>query len=167
MNADINRLLGMAKAAGVRVSLEGDVVKLRGPLAAIATLRPALVPFKSAIVAHLRAAANDADDGTAGDYVGVQDHGGELFLPWGPTLTVDDVRRLRAELAAMIGELATLEGWPRSLLDEIMVRATVGPLSDLLPNHGYFTARLAAAHDEVKARAVLAARAWEYDPRLR
>ena len=45
-----------------------------------------------------------------------------------------DVRRMLAELRAMIDELAMVENWSDDLHADIMTRAMRGPLSDLTPN---------------------------------
>jgi hypothetical protein len=85
---------------------------------------------------------------------------GGLYLPWGPYLTPDDVRRMRAELALMLGYLEELEAWPRELLDDVMARAMRGPLADLLPNLHYFRERLTAVRAQVAARNEAARCAW-------
>ncbi|NYH23957.1 hypothetical protein [Paraburkholderia bryophila] len=167
MNTNARDLLGMANAAGVSVSLEGGIVRLRGPAAAIAATKPKLAPFKSEIVAYLRAAAKDADKPPADHALMLRDESNGLYLPWGPYMSADDVRRLRAVLADVIAELSRLEGWAHVDLDDITSRATRAPLSALLPDVRYFGERLAAARDEAAARAALAARTWKYDPRVR
>jgi len=85
---------------------------------------------------------------------------GGLYLPWGPYLSPDDVRRLRADLAGMLEELASLEHWPRELLDDVFTRAMRGPLADLLPNLHYFRERLQAMRARSAARDEAARCAW-------
>ncbi|MCG5073039.1 hypothetical protein [Paraburkholderia tagetis] len=85
---------------------------------------------------------------------------GGLYLPWGPYLSADDVHHLRADLAGMLEDLATLEGWPRELLDDVMARAMRGPLADLLPNLHYFRERLKAMRAQVAARDEAARHSW-------
>ncbi|WP_233863024.1 hypothetical protein [Paraburkholderia adhaesiva] len=85
---------------------------------------------------------------------------GGLYLPWGPYLSADDVRRMRAELVAMLEELSTLERWPRELLDDTMARAIRAPLADLLPNLHYFRARLKAMRVQAATSAEVANRTW-------
>lgn len=96
-----------------------------------------------------------------GDCVGaLRSTDGALYLPWGPRLSLDDVRRTLAELVSAIEELAGIEYWPRTHLDDVVARAIRGPLSDLLPNRSHFGERLVAARAEAEAREVAARRAW-------
>ncbi|MBB5467247.1 hypothetical protein HDG32_003367 [Paraburkholderia sp. CI2] len=88
------------------------------------------------------------------------DPDGGAHLPWGPYLSPDDVRRLRADLAGMLEELAALEGWARELLDDVMTRAMRGPLADLLPNLHYFRERVKAMRAKVATRDEAARRTW-------
>lgn len=85
---------------------------------------------------------------------------GGLYLPWGPRLSPEDVRRLRADLAGMLEELAALEGWSRELLDDVMARAMRAPLTDLLPNRHYFRERLSAMRAQSAARDEAARHTW-------
>lgn len=85
---------------------------------------------------------------------------GGLYLPWGPYLSADDVRRLRVDLAGMLEELAALEGWRRELLDDVMTRAMRAPLTDLLPNRHYFGERLKAMRAQLAARDEVARHTW-------
>ncbi|GJH04489.1 hypothetical protein [Paraburkholderia terrae] len=143
---NVTQILSKAHTMGVSLSLNGDAVKLRGPAHAIEALKPQLAPFKAEIVAHLRAAASTAEYVPA-DCVGVlHDPDGGLFLPWGPYLSPDELKQMRAELVRMIDCLARLEGWARELRDDVMGRAMRAPLSDLLPNMHHFRNRTAASH---------------------
>ncbi|MBB5501557.1 hypothetical protein [Paraburkholderia sp. MM5384-R2] len=93
-----------------------------------------------------------------------------VFLPWGPYLSADDVRRMRAELVGMIEELSSLEGWPQLYRDEVLTAAVRGPLAALLPDLHYFTGRLAEARAEAAARDAVKRRTWRmggFDARRR
>jgi hypothetical protein len=83
------------------------------------------------------------------DCVGaLQSHGGGLYLPWGAVLTQAEVFTLQADLTRMIEELAALERWEGSDLNDVLERAWRGPLSDLLPNTHYFEERLRKIHQD-------------------
>jgi len=56
-------------------------------------------------------AANDPQAGPDVCVVALIDPDGGAYLPWGPYLATDNVRRLRAELFAMIDALAEAEAW--------------------------------------------------------
>ena len=153
------KILNRAQTMGVRLSLSGDTVKLRGSATAIATIKPEISAHKPEIVRHLRAIANDVEHSRADCAGALRDPHGGLYLPWGPYLSPDDVRRMRADLAGMIERLSKLEGWPRALTDDVTDRAMRGPLADLLPNLAYFRERLDAAHAEAATRVALDRRA--------
>ncbi|MFP6558343.1 DUF3987 domain-containing protein [Paraburkholderia sp. B3] len=109
-------------------------------------------------------AANDpraTSDKCAGAMI---DPDGGPYLPWGPYLAEDNVRRLRAELFAMVDELARAEGWTRERHAETLGRAANGPLSDLLPNIAYFHAKVIECRAEAEAQVAMAASGWRYDP---
>ncbi|WP_341312603.1 hypothetical protein WN982_14160 [Paraburkholderia sp. IMGN_8] len=91
------------------------------------------------------------------------DPDGGPYLPWGPYLAADNVRRLRAELFAMIDELAQAEGWTPERYSDTMGRARNGPVADLLDNIEYFNAKLIERCAEDEARALLAARSWRLE----
>lgn len=131
-----------AKALGVRLSLNGDRVKLRGPGSALAELKPEVAAHKPEVMAWLR------------------EHEEPPFWPWAPNLDADDVARLRTELATHIAALAALEHWPRDRLNEVTARAVRGPLSDLLPNVAHFRERVTEAQAEQQAHDEAARRAW-------
>jgi hypothetical protein len=153
------QLLGKAAAMGVTLRLVGDAVKVGGPRAAREAIRPELVAHKPEIVAHLRSVANDAAD-CAG---ALRSCDGGLYLPWGPYLSPDDVRSLRAELVELIGDMADAEGWPASYRDEVLARALRGPLSDLLPNLAHFRERAAQFYAGWEARRLLQSQASRGD----
>lgn len=89
------------------------------------------------------------------------------YWPWGPYLSGDEVRRMRANLVGAIAEIARLECWQQAHRDEVLTAATRGPLSALLSDLHHFTGRLMAARTEAAARDAVAQRAWKYDRRLR
>ncbi|WP_198294322.1 hypothetical protein [Burkholderia ubonensis] len=151
MNA--NEIVGKAKALRVRLWVEEGRVKIAGPTAAVAVLKPEIVAHKAAVIAHLLSI-----DGHAISSDGALLHpDGGAYLPWGPRLSADDVRQLRAELAGLIEALATREHWRREHFDSVLGRAMRGPLSDLMPNLHYFRERLAEL-DAERAAGMLAGR---------
>ena len=83
-----------------------------------------------------------------------------VAVPWGPSLSADDVRRMRAELVGMIETLADMENWDEGRRDDVLTRAIRGPLADLLPNLAHFNERLAAARADAEARRIADARAY-------
>lgn len=169
-----------AAALGVSLWIERGQIGMEGPARGVATIKPALAAHKPAVVAYLLeraesagapavarqpagAAANDPraePDDCAGALIHPD---GGPFLPWGPYLAEDNVRRLRAELAAMIDALALAEGWEYERYDRIVSRARNGPLADLLPNIAYFNAKLIERRAEAEAAALLAARSWRLE----
>lgn len=110
-------------------------------------------------------AANDPQAGPDVCVVALIDPDGGAYLPWGPYLATDNVRRLRAELFAMIDALAEAEAWTPERYADTMDRAANEPLADLLPNVEYFNAKLIEPRAEAGAVALLAARSWRYEGR--
>lgn len=160
----VAQILSKAETLGVRVSLDGDSVKLRGPSRAIAAIKPELAAQKSAIVEHLRGAKIDDSANIPADCIGaLRDPSGGLYLPWAPRLSADDVRRLRSELLAVTKTLADIEHWTIELRDAVLERAIRGPLADLPPNIAYFRGRLEAARAEAAALRTLEARTWRLE----
>jgi hypothetical protein len=105
-------------------------------------------------------AANDPESIPA-DCVGALLHpDGGLYLPWGPRQSSDEVRQIRGELVAIIEELCSLECWPEQHRDDVLTRATRGPLADMMPNLCYFAERLEAAQAASAALRALDSRAW-------
>ena len=88
---------------------------------------------------------------------------GGAYLPWGPYLAPEDVRRMRTELVAMIEGLADLEHWREELRDDVLSRAIRAPLSALLTDVGHFNERLTAARAEAAARDALDRRTWKME----
>jgi len=159
----VAQLLSKAAAMGVTVRLEGDAVKVGGPRDAREAIRPELSAHKGEIIAHLRAAANDAADCTGA----LVSRSGGLYLPWGPRLSPEDVRQLRAELFELIEDMADAEDWPESYRHEVLARAVRGPLSDLLPNLHYFRKRVAEFYAECEARRISRSKRWRANDYLR
>lgn len=155
----VAEILSKADVLGVRLILNGDKVRLVGKEEAREVIRPDVVAHKPELLAHLRAAANDAAD-CAGALI---DPDGGAYLPWGPYLSADDVRRRRAELAELIEDLADAEDWPAAYRDEVLGRAMRGPLYDLLPNLAYFRERVAELDAEREARHLLRRRTWHME----
>jgi hypothetical protein len=154
----VAQLLDRAAAMGVTLRLEGDAVKVGGPRAAREVIRPELAAHKPEIVAHLRAASNDA---VPADCVGaLRSRDGGLYLPWGVPIPADQVREMQAELLGLIETLADYEGWPKDARDEVLTRATRGPLADLMPNLHHFRERVSEARTEYEARRLTHSRAW-------
>ncbi|MCA7983420.1 TubC N-terminal docking domain-related protein [Burkholderia vietnamiensis] len=151
MNAD--EIVSKAKALRVRLWVEDDRVKIAGPSAAVAALKPEIIAHKAAVIAHLLSIENHA---VSSDGALLHPDGG-AYLPWGPRLSADDVQQLRAELAGLIEALSAREHWRREHLDSVLGRAMRGPLSDLMPNLHYFRERLAEL-DAERAAGALAGR---------
>jgi hypothetical protein len=143
-------IVNKAKAMRVRLWVEDGRIRIAGPNAAIAALKPEIVMHKDAVIAHLLSV--DAD--TAGALLHPD---GGAYLPWGPRLSAEDVRQFRAELVGLIEELSDREYWRRERLDSVRDRAMRGPLSDLMPNLHYFRERLVEL-DAERAAGALASR---------
>jgi hypothetical protein len=122
------------------------------PVASVATV--AVAKSETGEVANVPATI-------AADCAGaLHDPDGGLYLPWGPYMSADDVRQLRAELAELIGGMADAEGWTASCRDEVLVRAVRGSLSDLLPNLAHFRERAAQFYAESEAHRLSRSRVW-------
>ncbi|CAJ0849588.1 TubC N-terminal docking domain-related protein [Ralstonia flatus] len=134
----VAQILSKAKAMGVRLSLNGDGVKLRGPADSIAALKPELAAHKAEIVAYLRRAANNAADSSG---YPVADG---PFMPWCPPMSSERVVGLVSDLRATISKVADIEGWSddqRAHLQGLVARQPVSSLADDL---AYFRERLGA-----------------------
>ncbi|MBB5506709.1 TubC N-terminal docking domain-related protein [Paraburkholderia atlantica] len=143
----VQSLFAEAKAAGVRLYLDGGKVKLSGNAEAMKALRPKLAPHKAEILAYLQ-----SDEHRAGE-----------FWPWAPYIGAADVQRMRTELVGMIERLSDMEGWPPEYRDDVLTRAVRGPLADLLPNLHHFNQRLTEAHAAAAAREAVEKRIWRFD----
>ncbi|TCK44518.1 hypothetical protein B0G84_2891 [Paraburkholderia sp. BL8N3] len=95
---NVDRILNKAQAMGVRLRLDGDRMKMVGPAAAIASIKPELAAYKPAVVARLRAASGSASN-CFGALIAAD---GGAYLPWGAYLSAADVREMRAELVELI-----------------------------------------------------------------
>jgi hypothetical protein len=91
------------------------------------------------------------------------DPDGGRYLPWGPRLSPEDVRLLRADLGAVITELATLEGWSRATLDEVLAGARWVSGATLVSDVGYFGQRLLVVRAEIDDRFGRRARVWRME----
>jgi hypothetical protein len=156
-------IVSKAKAMGVRLILNGDGVKLRGPAEAIAAIKPELAAHKPEIIEHLRAAASDAEN-VPDDCIGaLRDPDGGLYLPWGPYVDPDQVKAMQRELFDVVDELAKLEHWPDSDYDHVVTCIERQPISTLRPDLAYFTERLRVAQAEKATREATSRRAWRFD----
>lgn len=156
-------IVNKAKAMGVRLSSNGDKVKLRGPADAIAIIKPVVAAHKSEILAHLRATENDSIE-TPADCVGaLREPGGGLYLPW--CLYIDSVQlaALQQELLEIVDQLANLERWHDDTYDRVIGAIERQPISTLLPDLGYFRDRLRIARAEDQVRQAATQRSWKYD----
>ncbi|MDH6150488.1 MULTISPECIES: hypothetical protein [Paraburkholderia] len=166
------QIVERATAMRVRLWIEDGRISMEGPARAVATIKPEIAAHKPEILAYLHGGAHaqttpgpavsappgaDVADECAGALI---DPDCGAYLPWGPYLAADNVRRLRAELFAMIDELAHAEGWTRERYADTMGRAANGPLSDLLPNIAYFRAQVIECRAQAETRALPAARSW-------
>ncbi|ANH72576.1 hypothetical protein ACS15_1265 [Ralstonia insidiosa] len=134
----VAQILSKAKAMGVRLSLNGDGVKLRGPADSIAALKPELAAHKTEIVAYLRRAANDAADSS--DYP-VADG---PFMPWCLPMSPERVAGLLADLRATICKVADIEGWPGDHRAHLLGLVARQPVSSLADELAHFRERLGA-----------------------
>ncbi|WP_167309919.1 hypothetical protein [Ralstonia mannitolilytica] len=98
-------LLSKAQAMGVRLILNGDGVKLRGPADSIMALKPELAAHKLEIVAHLRRAANDATD------LSRYPMADGPYTPYVVPMSAQRVASLLADLRTAIGAVADIERW--------------------------------------------------------
>jgi hypothetical protein len=139
----ISQIFSKAQSLGVRLRVEGDLVKMKGPAAAIAAIKPEIAAHKAEVMAYLRDVAE--------------------FWPWAPYLGASDVERFRTELVGIIETLADMERWPLERRDDVLARATRAPLADLLPNTHHFNERLQAARAEAEARDAATRKSWRFN----
>ncbi len=144
---NVQSLFAEAEAAGVRLYLDGGKVKLRGSAEAMRALRPKLAPHKAEILAHLQSAAHRIGE----------------FWPWAPYLRAADVHRMRTELVVIIERLADMEHWSTEHRDDVLARATRGPLADLLPNVAHFNERLMEANATAADREAVKQNSWRFN----
>lgn len=145
-------ILGKATSLGVRLSVVGNVVKMKGSPEAIATIRPDIAAHKSEIMAHLRATTVEAPP-IPDDCVGaLRDPDGGPYLPWCPHLHPDQLREMQCELLEVVGELAKLERWPDADYDHVAMCIERQPISTLRPDLAYFQERLWSARANAQAQ---------------
>ncbi|MGR0114152.1 hypothetical protein [Ralstonia pseudosolanacearum] len=136
---NVASLLSKARAAGVRLILNGDGVKLKGPASAIEAIKPELAPYKSEIVAFLRLAANDA--AMLSGYPSVADG---PFTPYVVPMLPERVAGLLSALRATICRVADIEGWPDERRAHLLGLVARQPASTLADDLAYFRERLSA-----------------------
>ncbi|AST27999.1 hypothetical protein [Ralstonia pseudosolanacearum] len=138
-------LLSKAQAMGVRLILNGNGVKLRGPAESIAAIKPELAAHKPEIVAHLRRAANDVADTLR---CPVADG---PYMPYMMPMPPERVAGLLADLRTTIGKVADIEGWPDERRAHLLGLVARQPAFTLADDLAYFRERLNAI--EAVARA--------------
>ncbi|MGA3845970.1 hypothetical protein ACI2UC_20325 [Ralstonia nicotianae] len=134
MNAE--RVVAKALAMGVRLTLNGNVVKLRGPSDSIAAIKPELAAHKPEIVDYLRRAANNSADLSR---YPVADG---PFMPYMAPLSPERVAGLLADLRETISKVADIEGWPDDCLAYLLGLVARQPVSTLADDLAYFRERL-------------------------
>lgn len=142
---NVDHILSKAQSLGVRLSLDGDIVKMRGPANAIAVIKPDIAAHKPEILDYLRAAERETYE-VSPDCVGaLRDPDGGLYLPWGPYLDTEQLMAIQRTLFEIVDELAKLEHWPDDVYD--IIAQTIGrqPISTLKPDLVYFRQRLETA----------------------
>ncbi|WP_322008282.1 TubC N-terminal docking domain-related protein [Paraburkholderia tropica] len=140
-------ILSKAQSLGVRLTLDGDTVKMRGPADAIAVIKPEIASRKPEIVGYLRKAAN-APIPTTDDCVGaLRDPDGGPYLPWGPYIDREQLAVMQRDLLAAVEELARRESWPDEYFDHVVYCIERQPISTLRPDLAYFNERLRIARN--------------------
>ncbi|CAJ0689565.1 hypothetical protein LMG18102_01131 [Ralstonia mannitolilytica] len=142
----IAALMDKARAMGVRLILNGDGVKLRGPAVSVAEVKRELADYKAEVVSHLRRAANDF---TMSSYPLADGP----YLPYVVPMPAEQAAELTSELRTVIGKLADMERWTEAQRAELLALITRQPLSTVADDLAYFRARLNAI--EVVARAAM------------
>ncbi|CAJ0773062.1 TubC N-terminal docking domain-related protein [Ralstonia chuxiongensis] len=138
-------LLSKAQAMGVRLILNGDGVKLRGPADSIAALKPELAAHKPEIVAHLRRAVDDVTDLSR---YPVADG---PYMPYVVPMSPERVAGLLADLQATIGRVADIEGWTGERRANLLGLVALQPVSTLVDDLAYFRERLSAIKAAARA----------------
>lgn len=131
-------LLSKARAMGVRLILNGDGVKLRGPAESIAAIKPELAAHKAEIVEYLRSTASEALQ-----MLGYPTEDGP-FTPYCVPMTPGRVAGLLADLRGVIGKVADLEGWADERQVHLLDLVARQPISTLADDLTYFRERLSA-----------------------
>lgn len=135
---NVSALLDKARAAGVRLILNGDGVKLKGPASAIEAIKPELAPYKSEIVAYLRRMTDDTLH-----MPGYPTQDGP-FTPYVVPMTPERVAGLLADLRATIGKVADIEGWTDERRAHLLGLVARQPVSTLADDLAYFREHLGA-----------------------
>ncbi|WP_316893478.1 hypothetical protein [Ralstonia mannitolilytica] len=141
--------MNKAQAMGVRLILNGDGVKLRGPAASVVAIQPELAVHKSEIVAHLRHAASGISEPSPYPMADGP------YMPYAVPLSCERVAELTTELRTTIGKVADIEGWPDAWRTRVLGAIARQPLSTLADDCAYFRERLGAS--EAVARAISSA----------
>ncbi|QIF08211.1 hypothetical protein [Ralstonia mannitolilytica] len=131
-------LLSKARAMGVRLILNGDGVKLRGPAESIAAIKPELAAHKAEIVEYLRGTASEALH-----LLGYPTQDGP-FTPYCVPMTPGRVAGLLADLRATIHKVADREGWADERRADLLSLVARQPVSTLADDLTYFRERLSA-----------------------
>lgn len=141
-------LLSKARAMGVRLILNGDGVKLRGPAESIAAIKPELAAHKAEIVEYLRTTTEIVEylRGTASEalhLLGYPTQDGP-FTPYCVPMTPGRVAGLLADLRATIHKVADREGWADERRADLLSLVARQPVSTLADDLTYFRERLSA-----------------------
>ncbi|WP_296223270.1 hypothetical protein [Ralstonia sp. UBA689] len=131
-------LLSKARAMGVRLILNGEGVKLRGPAESIAAIKPELAAHKAEIVEYLRGTASEALH-----LLGYPTQDGP-FTPYCVPMTPGRVAGLLADLRATIHKVADREGWAAERRADLLSLVARQPVSTLADDLTYFRERLSA-----------------------
>ncbi|CAJ0776286.1 hypothetical protein R77555_00173 [Ralstonia mannitolilytica] len=131
-------LLSKARAMGVRLILNGDGVKLRGPADSIAALKPELAAHKAEIVEYLRRTASEAMQ-----MLGYPVQDGP-FTPYCVPMTPERIDGLLTDLRTTIGKVADLERWPDDHRVRLLGLVLRQPISTIADDLAHFRERLSA-----------------------
>ena len=134
MNAE--RVVSKALAMGVRLTLSGEVVKLRGPAESIAAIKPELAAYKSEVVDYLRRTTDVADE--------LQSYpvADGPFMPYMVPLSPERVAGLVADLRSTIAAVADIEGWSEKHRAYVLGLVARQPISTLTDDLAYFRSLL-------------------------
>lgn len=130
MNAE--RVVAKALSMGVRLTLNGDVVKLRGPAESIAVIKPELAAYKSEVVDYLRRTTDVSEE------LGRYPVADGPFMPYMVPLSPERVAGLVADLRAAIGAVADAEGWSDKHRGYVLGLVARQPISTLADDLAYF-----------------------------
>ncbi|OXJ00035.1 MULTISPECIES: TubC N-terminal docking domain-related protein [Burkholderia] len=156
-------ILSKARSLGIRLSVAGDVVKMKGPPDAIAAIKPEIAARKPEIMAYLLAATDGCQQIPADCIGALCSSDGGLYLPWMPALDPEQLQSMQRELFDVVDELAQLERWPDDDYDIVIGAIERQPPSTLRPDLAHFRERLRVARLEAEARQAASRRAWKFD----